>query len=102
MQSYLASMERIVFQLPFFRGELLNFRGVQGGPQPIINGFITPKKQCEMSPQLAIDFSAKKKKGVQKNPGCQRKYVTPRKINMEHNHGGLVQIIFLSKNRWWL
>ena len=29
--------------------------------------------------------------------------LSPRKINMEHNHGGLVPIIFLSKlNGWWL
>ena len=27
---------------------------------------------------------------------------TPRKINMEHNHGGLVQIIFLSFHGWFV
>ena len=30
-------------------------------------------------------------------PGRQITQVTPLKINMEHNHGGLVQIIFFSK-----
>ena len=30
---------------------------------------------------------------------CMRMLLTPWKINMEHSHGGLVQIIFLSK---WL
>ena len=28
---------------------------------------------------------------------CLPKKITPWKINMDHNHGGLVQIIFLSK-----
>ena len=33
----LPSQERIVFQLPFFRGELLNFRGVYPGSKKTIS-----------------------------------------------------------------
>ena len=43
------------------------------------------------------------KKGERlKSPIQQKEMTTPLKINMEHNHGGLVQIIFLSFYEWFV
>ena len=38
-----------------------------------------------------------KQNGNRGGGATKRLFFTPLKINMEHNHGGLVQIIFLSK-----
>ena len=64
-----------------------------------------PSETSEIDPQaMSHSWPMSKDLGWQSSrwSGLIERVGTPLKIKMEHNHGGLVQIIFLSFHGWWL